>query len=262
MQPSLGGSLDQLSRAVHARGRLASVEPGRCEELIRSLDASSSETRAEAARVLRSYGARAVEPLCRALQDQDVNVRIAAAASLGYIGDGRAVQPLTEALRRLFIGQSARWRLTLRNIGIGGAVSLGMGFLLGWSIPVGVAAGYAVHLMLMSYAGRCSDFDGRPSHSGLCHTITEALAQIAEWNASPDMLAVVPDLKAIAADVLREEKQVRITSRQVAERIESLTEKLKSLPVAASTPDADTSALPRPAEAPAPNAETLPRVQE
>jgi len=53
----------------------------------------------EAAYVLGEIGdKRAVEPLIKALEDEDRNVRWGAAEALGYIGDKRAVEPLIKAL--------------------------------------------------------------------------------------------------------------------------------------------------------------------
>ena len=55
--------------------------------------------RSSAAEALGEIGdARAVEPLCAALRDKDVDVREAAAEALGKIGDARAAVPLRSAL--------------------------------------------------------------------------------------------------------------------------------------------------------------------
>jgi HEAT repeat protein len=61
-------------------------------------------------RNLRDYRSATVEPLCLALRDKDLNVRVAAAESLGQVGDEQAGQPLIEALRGCFVRQSARWQ--------------------------------------------------------------------------------------------------------------------------------------------------------
>jgi hypothetical protein len=101
----------------------------------------------------------------------------------------------------------------------------------------------------------------RREASRLCQIIADALVRIAERRPTPELRAVIPDLKAIAADVLQQEKQARAASRQAAQRIEDLTEQLKNLPLPAAAPAPDAATLPRAAAAPAPNVETLPRVQ-
>jgi hypothetical protein len=60
------------------------------------------EIRLDAAKSLGSIGdARAVEPLCEALKDGNWEVRNAAAEALGHIGDARAVEPLSAAVKDL-----------------------------------------------------------------------------------------------------------------------------------------------------------------
>ncbi|HTE16881.1 MAG TPA: hypothetical protein VK689_00695, partial [Armatimonadota bacterium] len=100
----------------------------------------------------------------------------------------------------------------------------------------------------------------RRSQGRLCEAITQALVQIAERHPTPELREVLPDLQAVAADIIQQEQSTRQKSKAAAARIDALTEKLKSLPVPASTPAPDGTALPRPAAAPVPDAETLPRV--
>src|SRR5689334_8282687 len=64
------------------------------QEWVSHLRRYDVRARQRAARALRDYGPAAVEPLCAALHDRDESVRVAAAESLGMIGDDRAVQPL------------------------------------------------------------------------------------------------------------------------------------------------------------------------
>ncbi len=65
---------------------------------LRALDSESFARRARAADQLgNSRDRRAVEPLIKALLDEDCCVRRAAAAALGETGDLRAVRPLLEA---------------------------------------------------------------------------------------------------------------------------------------------------------------------
>ena len=61
---------------------------------------------------------RAVEPLIKALSNDDWNVRLYAAAALGEIGDARAVEPLIKALE----GGNSAAAVALGRMGTGRAV--------------------------------------------------------------------------------------------------------------------------------------------
>jgi HEAT repeat protein len=82
------------AKALAAIGDTRAVEP-----LIRALQ-DNEIVRREAANALNYIGdTRAVEPLIALLlNDYDSQVRQAAATALGSIGDTRAVEPLTQAL--------------------------------------------------------------------------------------------------------------------------------------------------------------------
>jgi len=67
------------------------------ETLIEALHIS--ETRDYAAKILGKIGIPAVEPLIRALENDEYFVRVSAIEQLGRIGDERAVDPLIELLR-------------------------------------------------------------------------------------------------------------------------------------------------------------------
>src|SRR5262245_21990176 len=56
----------------------------------------------EAIQALGRLGTPALEPLCGALQDPAIPVRIAAAEALGRLADAGAVQPLTGSLSEEF----------------------------------------------------------------------------------------------------------------------------------------------------------------
>src|SRR5689334_9289947 len=74
---------------------------------VKGKDKRKVEDRVEAARKLRDFGPAAIAPLCAALRDKEDQIRVAAAESLGVVGDERAVQPLVEALRDVLPGRSA-----------------------------------------------------------------------------------------------------------------------------------------------------------
>jgi HEAT repeat protein len=79
------------------------------EPLIRALENGDWEVRRGAAQALGKVGdVRAVEPLSGALQDEHSRLRETAAQALGEIGDARAVKPLIGALRDEDV--EMRWR--------------------------------------------------------------------------------------------------------------------------------------------------------
>jgi len=213
--------------------------------------------RVRAARALVAYGPESVEALTDALRDSSGKVRIAAAESLGIIGDPRAVRPLTDALRQCFGGRSARWQVVVGMVSLLGLIAAGL--FWGWLI---LKIGFIWFLFLAGSAHKKVEafFNEKRSQTGLCRAITEALERIAERNPTPELRAVVPDLRAIAADTVHQDPRTRAVSREAADRIQSLTEKVKSLPLTSTAPPVTAESLPRAAAAPDPDAATLPRV--
>jgi len=98
---SLGGGRYSASAPQAHPRQQSDVRPsGRpVESLIRDLKERDWRIQAEARRALLGLAGDAVEPLLRALRDDDPEARRAAAQMLGLIEDGRAVEPLTEALK-------------------------------------------------------------------------------------------------------------------------------------------------------------------
>jgi HEAT repeat protein len=85
----------QASLALQRIGDEGSGEAA-CDTLIEEMGASDPERRALAARALGGLMQHsAVEPLVTALADSSAQVRADAAGSLGWIGDSRAITPLS-----------------------------------------------------------------------------------------------------------------------------------------------------------------------
>jgi hypothetical protein len=235
---------------------LPPVKHATYESLARELRGGAVESRRQSARILGTYGARAVEPLCAALEDQDAEVRIAAAEALGLLGDERAVRPLGEALRGSLVGRSAR-----RQLAVGVMVVLAVClFAIVWFWGLKIGGSVWLFITVLKHTAR-PYFRGRQAQSRVTRAITEALMRIAERNPTPELHAVVPELKAIAVDTLQHEKATRVVSRDAAHRIESLTEKLKSMPLPAA-PAVAADQLPLPAASPTPQSGSLPRPTE
>jgi HEAT repeat protein len=217
-------------------------------ELSQQLSEADPARRAEAVLRLRECGPDAVEPLCRALHDSDADVRVAAVEALGVLGDERALEPLAAALRRCFMGHSAR-----RHVVFGVVVALVVGATavgLIWGIlalkvfgAVGVMSNSVVQLVARS-------LERRRAHSRICPAITEALERIATRHPSPRLRAVLPELRTLALDVVQQDRVARKASRDTARRIDELTASLKDLPLASAPPSGTPESLPRPAGAP------------
>lgn len=213
--------------------------------------------RLAAARDLAAFGPEALDPLFELLQDHDQEVSIAAAESLGAIGDERAIEPLTRALRGSFWGGSAR-----ANLWLGLALLVGL-VLVGAALTLGVIFLKVAALWIIFHIWRIpkSIFDRRRRRSQFVRAVSEALMRIAEANPSPVLSSVVTDLRTVAMDKLQQEPETRKITGAAAERIESLVGQLRSLPVAADGPHQEPEAvLPRPASPPDPDLRMLPRI--
>jgi len=231
-------------------------EAGEYERLLLTLEEGEPAARVETARLLCQWGPPAVGPLCDALRDKDPEVRIASATSLGEIGDPAAVPPLTEALRACFVRRSARWQMVLGLLAIPGAILL---FLVCVALAVVCRCGAGVFHSFRIFGALFNHYRERRAQSRICGAVTHALARIAERSPTPELRTLLPEMHAVAADMLQQEESTRTVTRDAARRIEDLTENLASLPLPTAAPGASGARLPRPAEAPAPDAGALPR---
>jgi HEAT repeat protein len=101
--PDLRNAIQDCDREVAAQASLAlqrigaeGSETAACASLIAEMDAADPERRALAARALGGLiDLDSVEPLISALSDPNSQVRGDAAGSLGWIGDTRAIAPLS-----------------------------------------------------------------------------------------------------------------------------------------------------------------------
>lgn len=200
----------------------------------------------------------AIEPLLQALQDPEMDVRIAAAEALGRVGDARAIQPLVAALRATFGGKSGREFRTAGILLIVGVVVVYIAVQMGLGAAgigsAGAAMSGGISFIFNAMVLR------RKAQSRMSRAITEALGRIAERDPAPELHALVPDLRAIAADSLQQEKEARAASREAASRIEAVTAKLKDLPLPTSGSASGPEALPRPAGPPAEDGSRFPVV--
>lgn len=188
-------------------------------ELAQQLTRGSERERQTAADALRRLGAVAAEPLYELLSHDNHNVRIRAAEILADIGDVRAVQPLTNALDDCFAKHESVWKQFLNALA------------LNYKLPRWNEAAIFI----------------------------AAIVNIAEREPSPELHIAIPILSRIADMVAFTYDQwaVREAAFNAAQRIEALTEQLKSLPIPAEASQSDVKELPIPTNAPTPDAATL-----
>lgn len=211
------------------------------DALCQSLENHDPEVRAAAAQELRAHPGAATAPRCAALNDPDERVRISAAESLGQLGDPDAIGPLTHALRRSLVGGSGQRQLVAGLLLMLIVFVLVGGYLWGalvWRMG-GVMVISNVFARSVNRLAR-----RRRARSETCRTISLALARIAEQHPSPQLREIIPELRALAADRIHQDQVARQASREAADRIDSLTERLKSLPVSSSSDPGDSRSLP------------------
>jgi hypothetical protein len=203
--------------------------------------------------------------LCRAVQeDPDLELRMTAARSLGAGGSAACLPALTAALESCFVARSGSAHKVSGFAILGAALAavaicwtgtalhfwenlgaLSLFFLL---FGAGLLAGVAIY---STYQSRRRE---------LIRTLGEAILAVTERTRSAGAHTVVKTLRVTAGDVLQTDGKTREVARDVADRLERLTEIIKHLPVP-SAPALTAEVLPRPAEAHPVSPQALPRVR-
>lgn len=210
-----------------------------------------ARVRVAAVRALAACPApESVERFCALLHHAGVETRIAAAEALAACGDERALQPLAAALKECFPGETARAQLRRsRGFGILALVMLaGYALALGWGWPHLFSGLLYTTLEIGYWLHRWQRQHGRE-----CRAITEALARVTERHPAPELEALLPELRAMAADRVTQSPETRAASRAAAERIAAVTEGVRELPIPASAPHLESASLPLPAAPPGPD---------
>ncbi|MFN3648511.1 MAG: HEAT repeat domain-containing protein [Armatimonadota bacterium] len=254
---------DAAETRERAMWALAYCGPAAVPVLAGALESSVWDTRLAAVQVLgRLHLPEVVPHLLRTLTDREPRVRIAAVEALGAIGDETAVRPLHDLLRSEFVGGpfTRRWRLSptvFLVLALSGFLLLRM---LTGDLAV-VTAVWAVWAVVFGFGIAVDCSRERIQQRGrVTQAVTEALVKIAERRPSPEMRQVLPDLRRMVSDPLVQNRETRQVSRAAIQRIEALTESLKTLPLPG-TASGDEASLPRVGEAPSADPQTLPRVR-
>lgn len=231
-------------------------------DLIWKLRHGSDADRFEAVEEVRdALGAQALEPLCDALRDPCVRVRIEAALALGDLHDAGAVEPLLAALRGTISGGQAAWqvRKSLLLVAIWLLIWNGVLYLKVLADPAarGWMSGFTIALAAVPW----DYLAGRRAASRFAAAVSLALAEIAEHQVTPELHGLAKELRLLATDRVQQDRMTRNLIREAAHRLEEATAEYRDLPFA-STPALAGGAdrLPRTAALPADNEASLPRV--
>lgn len=231
-------------------------------DLLASLRDGCAAERLEAVQQVReTLGGEALEPLCAALRDVRLPVRVVAAMELGMLGDARAIPSLREALRRSMYGGSASQHIR-NNLSFVALWAFFWVLASTWILihfPVWVGGMGALILGFLTRPGKYLTRSRRESR--FAAAVAVALARITEQQVTPDVLGVTEELRILAGDRLHQEGMARELIRKAAERIEEATSDFRNLPLVSAPVAAGVEAqLPRVAEAPIGDPERLPRV--
>lgn len=243
--PPFEARIEEWTRAMdRAReGRTPATET--YELWTQLLACTEPEVRLRAVSRARTYGAQSVPPLCGALKDPDFRVRAAAAELLGELGDQRALRPLIEALHDCFEFRSAR---ASRLLGVGVVLGMIALFLVALLATMFAQGGTAI----VDWAkGVGALWQQRCQRTDLVRVLAESIEQVGGRTTAPEMRCVLPELKSVASDLLRQSGQTRAASRRAIARIEAVTARLSALPLPAAGLSGAVDQLPGPADAPA-----------
>ena len=222
----------------------------------------TADERTAGARQLERFGSRGVGVLCGALRDRSGLVRIAAAECLRRVGDQSAIGPLRQALRRDVRLPSRRRTALLAGMAVTLLLAVLLSAILGFGgfVEMFVAAFLGPPLLaLLAFTSNYAGHRAREQRSQACRAYAEALAGIAERHPASELRAAVQDLKIAGKDLLWNDATARSASRYALHRIEALTQKSRSMPLASEGAVSTENTLPRTARAVPEQPQTLPR---
>ena len=213
-----------------------------------------------------------VEALCEQLKHGDLKVRTSAAATLAEIGDERAIGPLSEAIRDLYVGRSAWHHKAWQSLKFAGCLVLGAPFGCGavllvvlvletwyWALPI-LGAGLIFLGVATVVALASPRLTEEQSEQRLyAEALVMALEEITRRSPSLEARSIILELRSLADSKLGTivEPETVQRARWTADQIERLTLERHRLPLPG--PEASVNALPRTADPPSDAGSNLPR---
>ncbi len=119
----------------------------------------------------------------------------------------------------------------------------------GLVVVVALALGTRLHLWQLVgdiWRSGTGYFGGSRQEGRVCGSISRALAAIAAKQPTPELLAAVPELERISADLLQQDPETRLATGQAARQIRACTERLRSMPIPSGPNEIQQTNLPLP----------------
>ncbi len=217
--------------------------------LERALEDRSVLVQAAAVEALRrTLNDGVVDRMCGFLAHTELPIQLAAVRALGATHDPRAVDPLLRMLTKQSLLRARRFHAY-------GGLVLGAGILYHLVLGIRLAARLGIFdpavtgalLLTALYIGALVL---KRRHSVVIAAIGKALAEIAAHAPTRDLHTAVPQLRALAADRILVNPQIRRSCVNAAREIEALTADLTRLPLPATAPTPSVSSLPLPSPGP------------
>lgn len=225
--------------------------------LTRALEDDEVEVRLGAVASMEKLGTAAVPALIVVLSNRHPEVRLAAAAALGRLGDLQARAPLETALERCLRGGRA---LTIALAGALFAIALlaGVQFWLGDRTSLRLPLLVPQLMVPLSFLLIAGEHRAKARET---RALTDALAALAEGTPAAELEATAARLRAASRDPIGYDRATRRACREAASTLELQAERKRSLPLAAGQAGSATN-LPLPAHPGGAAAAELPRVAD
>lgn len=236
---------------VEAVKRLTAFGATALKPLQRAVVDLEPQVQLAAVQALREIGGPgAVSLLLKAIQSDQVAVRLVAAEGLGGLAGGEALEPLKRAYRQCYIGGSVR-----RELAIVPSVFLlfvgGLLYCLRSALSGNMVSAFPpFELLVMCGAAMTGYVFGTRSRRN-ARTIMDALLKVAARSSHAKLDDLLPELRILAGSRWMSDPDAREAARMAKERIEGLPPvPLRDLPVPSAAVSPSGEILPVPAGAP------------
>jgi hypothetical protein len=230
--------------------RLSDFGSAALEPLQRAIVDLEPEVQIAAVQALREIGVPgAVSLLLKAIQSDQVAVRLAAAEGLGDLAGEQALEPLKRAYRRCYMGGSPRRERIIAPLIL---LTLLAGFFSALFRVVLGRSHELVNLFPSFFWLACVSsayWSGLRSRSN-ARAIMNALLKVAARSSRAKLDDLLPELRILARSKWMSNPDAREAARVAKERIEEIPAALRDLPVPSAAASPSGEILPVPAGAP------------